>query len=265
MISDGNPGNTYFKVMHVLPAISEGVIDIAAAINGSSTSIEKKTSAIAGVVVDASNNGKLGPNNGDQTWAQFNTGTIIKVPVAEGSKVTCTLYTGGTATISEYENGFITITSTSNTYIGKITVEGAKKTWNVTVASKTAAITGGDGITVEYKSKAGDTTSADNTDFKMDGDAAYVTITLKGLKAGQTVTIVAKGFSGSTGNAVGLKAGSVTNLTATNDSIEEAVFAATTSITEPGSGTFKYTVNAVKFVRSKGNTTKITGFDITAA
>lgn len=76
------------------------------------------TGTYKGLYIDATN-GKYGPNNA--SWAQFNTGTVIKLNVAEDAQVVVNTYTPGAATV-EIENGVATITSTKDDYISSITI-----------------------------------------------------------------------------------------------------------------------------------------------
>ena len=86
--------------------------------------------------IDATASGAKFQTKDRDDWAQVNTGTIIKVPVAGASKVTVTVYPDSKYTVDGKENtadeedflckgtdGYVTIVMTSNGYIGTIKVE----------------------------------------------------------------------------------------------------------------------------------------------
>ena len=143
------------------------------------------------------------------------------------------------------------------------------KSWTVTVADGAGVVDGGAGLTVAYVSKEGSTTSANKDDFKFDGNDAKVTLTLAGLTAGQTVTVKVSGYTGSGGNAVGLKY-EATNATAATGCPEKVIFDSSTTKDSNGTGTFTFTVDAngnvvIELLRSEGNTTRLTKVEISVA
>jgi len=127
-----------------------------------------------------------------------------------------------------------------------------------------------EGSSVAYVNKDGNTTSANKTDFKFDGNAASVTITLK-VTAGQTVTVKVSGFTGSGGNAVNVGC-TATGATLTSDAGTDVVeFSSASTADAQESGIMVYTVDEGKdtvvlvFKRVIGKTTRVTEFDITVA
>ena len=101
------------------------------------TAIQGTTGTLEGLEIDATQ-GKFGPNG---SWPQFNTGAIIKVPVnvPAGKKayVTIKAYADGVCTVDGTANtkaqeneefmcdgtdGYVTIVSTANNYLGYISV-----------------------------------------------------------------------------------------------------------------------------------------------
>ena len=97
-------------------------IDLAANLLKDDLVIQSKRDYL-GVEVDASN-GKLGKNQA--AWAQFNNGTVLTIYVGKGADVTvsCTTYTADIAIIdhSHLADGYITITSSANDYIGTVSI-----------------------------------------------------------------------------------------------------------------------------------------------
>ena len=138
------------------------------------TAIEGTTGEYNGIVVDATN-GKLSPNGGQS--AQFNAGTILKVPVAgpcvlavEGHAGQYALYTingvqastENAVTEVEYagEAGYVEIVSTGSAYIK-----------NITVTAKEAGSEGGNtegGNTEGGNTEGGNTENPNAWDFAVD-------------------------------------------------------------------------------------------------
>ena len=182
-----------------------------------------------------------------------NTGITITAEGEGTTTVTVEDASGNEATVDVEVSAGGSITTTVHKY-------GAIQEWTITVANNTG--TGdGNGLTVTYTSDSGANTSANKTDFKFDGNNANVTLAFASLKKGQAITLELKGFTGSNGKDVGLKA-ETTNATAASESPEKVIFGATTSATSLGSGTFTYTVDAdgevsIKLLRSEGNTTRL--------
>lgn len=228
-----------------------------------------------GIEVDATS----GKFNGNDNSVQVNAGTVLKIAVAGSVDVDIEFYPGygsmDNVTVTK-QAGYIIITVTeNNTYIVCIKIVAStttnpaeSKSWKVTVADGNPNYEG-EGLTVEYLSKDGNATSANKDDFKFDGNTATVTLTIEGLKAGQTVTITVYGYTGSTGKDVGLKY-TATNATAADDCPEKVIFESTTSKNELGSGTFTFTANAdgtvtIVLLRSEGNTTRLSKVEIDVA
>ena len=87
------------------------------------STIQSSTGWHKGVYIDATT-GKVGPN-GDNVWAQFNTGTVLTVYFTPGANVEVTVktYSADVADIVVNKaEGFATITSQKNDYIGTITL-----------------------------------------------------------------------------------------------------------------------------------------------
>ena len=99
--------------------------------------IQGSTDTVEGLEIDATASGAKFDSKSRTDWAQVNTGTIIKVPVAGASRVTITVYdSGSTYTVDDKADpndgesflckgtdGYVTIVMTSNGYIGSIKVE----------------------------------------------------------------------------------------------------------------------------------------------
>ena len=241
-----------------------------------------------GIVIDATN-GKIRANGNS---VQINAGTVLKIFVNGSADVKINYFDGygkdGDIAISK-DTDVITLTvkDGENPYVvsidvnfadedGKIVaqmpddkgpttpsdpIEPSKaQEWTITVADG-KGVGDGDGLTVTYLNKDGGETSANTTDFKFDGNAANVTLAMAGMKKGQTITLNLKGFTGSSGNAVDLKA-ELINATPTNDSPEKIIFDSSTTKDNLGAGTFTYTVNAdgevsIKLLRSESKTTRL--------
>ena len=150
------------------------------------------------------------------------------------------------------------------------------KSWSVSVSGGKGVVSGGSGASVVYYTSNSDNGGDNNTsknakDLKLDKDDTTITITLSDLKAGQVVSLTVYGYTGSStdgvGNAVGVKVSEANNVTATSASPSEIEFDGSTTASDLGSGKFMFTVDAdgtvsIVIVRSKKNTTRITGFDI---
>ena len=186
--------------------------------------------------------------------------------------------------------GDVTLTDSSFTVEVRDSSTGVQaKVWNFSIEDgKAKAATGSpDGATIVYYSaKSGDNggddnTSKNSTDLKMNDKATTITITLSDLKAGQTISIKVSGFSGSKDDAkqddevgryktVDLKVDSASNATKASgsDTVSLPDTTAAGNVARE-MGTLTYTVTAdgevvIVLKRVTGNTTRVTGFEITA-
>ncbi len=107
-----------------------------------SSDADGTTATVDGLEIDASASGSKWDSKSRNDWAQFNTGTIVKVPVSGSSKITVVEYYGtykvDTTTadstkqqveqtfIVTGESGYATIIATGDTYLGSIKVEAYK-------------------------------------------------------------------------------------------------------------------------------------------
>lgn len=151
------------------------------------TKIEGTTGEYNGILVDATN-GKLSPNGGQS--AQFNAGTILKVPVAgpcvlavEGHAGQYALYTingvqastDNAVTEVEYTGaaGYVEIISTGSAYIKSITVT-AKEAGSEGGSTEGGTTEGGstEGGTTEGGTTEGDTTEGGTTETPTSWDFA---------------------------------------------------------------------------------------------
>ncbi len=110
--------NGYIRYITItIPVIySENTtIDLSA----TGANIQGSTGVYEGLEVDATN-GKFADNNGG--WVQVNTGTIIKLNVAEGAQVSVTAYSSADSFEVSIENGVATITAVANDYLKAITI-----------------------------------------------------------------------------------------------------------------------------------------------
>ena len=116
-------GNNYFYGIDIAYAAEEVVydenitIDLTQCPNG----YQGNAGVWEGIEIDATN-GKFVSNGSG--WMQFNTGTVLKLNVAEGAQVSVVTYTANSATVV-VENGVATITAVANDYIKSITVSYA--------------------------------------------------------------------------------------------------------------------------------------------
>lgn len=202
---------------------------------------------------------------GDMT---MNTNSVKSSGTAAYETLSLNLEAGMTINLDVSANRYVVFAM-----FAQVTGEGSNpvesKSWNVTVSGGAPSYTEGAGLTVEYVNAAGGNTSANSGDFKFDGNTAAVTLTLDNVKAGQTVTVTVKGYTGSNGKDVGLKY-EATNAAATAGCPEKVIFDSTTSKTELGEGTFTFTVNedgtvSIALLRSEGNTTRLVQVEITVA
>ena len=110
--------NDYLKAITVSYPIVYGentTIDLSA----TGANIQKATGTYEGLEVDATN-GKFADNNGG--WVQVNTGTVIKLNVADGATVSVTAYSSADNFTIAIADGVCTITATANDYLKAITV-----------------------------------------------------------------------------------------------------------------------------------------------
>ena len=88
-------------------------------LSATGANIQKTTGAYEGLEVDATN-GKFADNGSG--WTQVNTGTIIKLNVVDGAKVSVTAYSSADNFTIAIADGVCTITATANDYLKAITV-----------------------------------------------------------------------------------------------------------------------------------------------
>ena len=230
-----------------------------------STNILKTTgtldSNIEGIVltVDASNNGKLAYNSSG--YAQFNSGTEIKVPVNAGSTVTVVAYPGqysytvagvaataNTTTYTATKDGYCPIVATGGAYLYSISVT------NVTA-------------------------DADHTESVVEFTAASTTVTNDEATLGLTATTVTPEDSGiataeitTDGIVITSVAAGTTKITAKDASENEATITVTVSatgaitvaVTKYTSSTSIDETTTINF-GSSGNYTTVANFDISKA
>ncbi len=230
-----------------------------------STSIQNTTgtldSNIEGIVltVDASNNGKLAYNSSG--YAQFNSGTEIKVPVNAGSTVTVVAYTG------QYKYTVAGVAATANT----TTYTAAKDGYCPIVATGTAYL---------YSiSVTNVTADADHTESVVEFTAANTTVTNDEATLGLTATTVTPEDSGvataeitTDGIVITSVAAGTTKITAKDASENAATITVTVSatgaitvaVTKYTSSTSIDETTTINF-GSSGNYTTIANFDISNA
>ncbi len=110
-------GTAYIKTLEIyVPVTETTTIDLTAC----DTQFQGNAGVWNGLMIDATT-GKFALN-GSKDWIQFNTGTVIKLYVAEGSTVTFTEYNNAGSITATVEGNLATITATGNTYIKNITV-----------------------------------------------------------------------------------------------------------------------------------------------
>ena len=114
-------GNDYLKAITVTYPEEKIVFDEDTTIDLSATGVhfEGNTGVYEGLEIDATN-GKFKDNNGG--WTQVNAGTVIKLNVLDGAKVSVTAYTSADNFTVVVENGVCTITAVGNDYLKAITV-----------------------------------------------------------------------------------------------------------------------------------------------
>lgn len=139
--------------------------------------------------------------------------------------------------------------------------EPTSKSWTITVENGVGVV--GEGASVAYLSKDGDSKSANSDNFKMDGNDATVTVTLSDLKAGQKILFSITGSSGSTGNSSSLKISDATNATGASSNPDSF----TVPYGSESSGTYEFTVNAngmvtITIKRAEARTATITKIEI---
>ena len=168
----------------------------------------------------------------------------------------------------------------TDTIYAKLDIKPAPKSssWNVTCASNQPSITGTEGgLTVEFVDKNGGTSSGNASDFKFDGAAAKLTLTLTDLQKGQTIKVKVSGYSGSSDSSapggykdVDLSVTTATNAVAAAGNAEgnKVTFPGTATKNDLASGEFVYTVNedgtvTLVLQRVAGNTTRLVSLEIT--
>ena len=152
----------------------------------------------------------------DVATAEIENGKVIITSAKKSGSATITVtntpITNGAATIAVTVklDGSITLGAITKYVNPDIVVESAQ--WTVTAVSNAPNVTGDDGLTVAFKDKSGNTSSADTSDFKLDGNAAAITLTTPKLKAGKTIKIevTAKGGSSSGDSDLTLEADNAT-------------------------------------------------------
>lgn len=196
-------------------------------------------------------------------------------------------WTTSDATVATVSNGKVTAVGAGTATITVTTTDGEKTaTCAVTVTSQQSGettqtysysvanykiVTSENATGTIVVSGQKDTTIAegkdsDNSgDIKFDSNAYTVTITVD-AKAGQNVSVKLIGYSGSSGNAVGANV-EADNATMTSES-KEIVFSASSSNSAREDGTVEFVVTAdgevsITIKRSKGNTTRVTGIEVT--
>ena len=111
-------GNNYFYSISIVYPVVYGentTIDLSA----TGANIQKTTGTYEGLEVDATN-GKFADNGSG--WVQVNSGTIIKLNVVDGAKVSVTAYSSADNFTIAIADGVCTITATANDYLKAITV-----------------------------------------------------------------------------------------------------------------------------------------------
>lgn len=225
-----------------------------------------------GITIDATT-GKFAKRTTD---IQVNAGAKLSMLVAEGATIKVVAYNGNDDAANwtiDITNGVATLTAAANTYIKEIVVtvpeKAVAKNYTITVADGLGVVEGKDSnVTVAYVSKESLTTSPNKTDFKMDGNAAKVTLTIANAKAGQSIAVTVNGFTGSTGNPAGVKINGATNATASSTNPETVDFSVGSTASALEGGTFNFTVSAdgtvtIKIARSISKTARIVNIAIT--
>lgn len=185
-------------------------------------------------------------SDGTVTANAAGTATITVTATADGKTTTKTVNVTVTAA---------QITDTAGTYTYSISDYKSSVSGKATDSS--ISVTGLSGSVTEGN------VSENPNDYKFT-PGYTITITLN-AQAGQNVSVKLTGYSGSTGNDVGINV-DMTNATM-NSSSKEIVFSAATSNSNRGEGTVQYTATSdgeivITLTRSKNNTTRVTDIEV---
>ncbi|MDE7330172.1 MAG: hypothetical protein K2N30_03625 [Clostridia bacterium] len=192
---------------------------------------------------------------------------LAKVTVPAGSAIVGYYYNSDMATdeVTEFP---ITLTESKTIYVKIVAGNSDKGVYTYTVSGSQAVAEKAEGSFGDPSKILTVGTSYNSTDFKFSGNAEALTIKLS-VKQGQTIKLAIDGFTGSTGNASGVKVETESTNIATTDTTT-IEFASTTTVSAQTHGEITYTVSAdgdvtITIKRSVSKTARVTKLVITVA